>query len=122
MIAYWKSFVDQEQTPVVICDTNHKILYMNPVACKHYEDQGGESLVGKSLLACHPAEAAKVIDKILAWFGEDISHNRVHTFYSAKSNKDGYMVALRDEQGELIGYYEKQIYRTPDEEALYQMD
>ena len=35
---------------------------------------------------------------------------------------DGYMVALRDEQGGLIGYYEKHEYRNPETEAFYKFD
>ena len=107
---------------MVICDTQHKILYMNPFACKHYETRGGAGLVGKSLLDCHNAASITAIQKILDWFQEDPSHNRVHTFYNPNTKKDGYMVALRAESGELIGYYEKQIFRTPDPEPLYRMD
>jgi hypothetical protein len=35
-----------------------------------------------------------------------------NTFYNEKQNKDVYMVALRDDTGELIGYYEKHEYRN----------
>ena len=33
-------------------------------------------------------------------------------FYNEKQNKDVYMVVLRDDTGELIGYYEKHEYRN----------
>ena len=39
-----------------------------------------------------------------------------------KENKDVYMVALRDEGGTLIGYYEKHEYRNRETKELYQMD
>ena len=50
---------------------------------------------------------------------ENTEHNRVYTFYNEKENKDVYMVALRDEDGTLIGYYEKHEYRTLETEKLY---
>ena len=32
--AYFKSIVDQDICAVVICDTQHRIIYMNPSAVK----------------------------------------------------------------------------------------
>lgn len=50
---------------------------------------------------------------------ESKEHNRMYTFYNEKENKDVYMVALRDEQGELIGYYEKHEYRNREQGEPY---
>ena len=36
-----------------------------------------------------------------------------------KQKKDIYMVALRDENGQLIGYYEKHEYRNPEMAKMY---
>ena len=47
-----------------------------------------------------------------------MSTTRIHTFYNEKQAKDVYMVALRDEDGALIGY-EKHEYRARDEEPHY---
>ena len=47
-----------------------------------------------------------------SWFADSKEHNMIHTFYNEKQNKDVYMVALRDEDGELLGYYEKHEFRT----------
>ena len=92
---------------------------MNPVACEHYRKYGGEALVGKSLLACHNARSGQIIQKVLDWFSEDPSHNRVHSYWNEKQNKDVYIIALRDSAGALIGYYEKHEYRTRDMSQLY---
>ena len=54
-------------------------------------------------------------------FAADISHNRVYTFRNDEENKDVYMIALRDNGGELIGYYEKHEYRTRESAQLYDM-
>lgn len=116
---FFKSVLEQDTAPVVICDTNHMIVYMNPAACEHYRKYGGEALLGKSLLDCHNPRSGELIKKILAWFSEDVSHNRIHTFYNEKQNKDVYMIALRDDAEKLIGYYEKHEYRDRDMTPLY---
>lgn len=59
---------------------------------------------------------------MLAWFQESKSNNRVHTYYNEKENKDVYMIALRDDEGRLIGYYEQHAYRDRDPEPLYKLD
>ena len=49
----------------------------------------------------------------------DESHNIVYTFHNDKQNKDVYMVALRDSNKKLIGYYEKHEYRDRETADLY---
>ena len=121
MIQYLKSVLDQDTSPVVICDLQHTIVYMNPAACQRYAGFGGEKLLGQSLLRCHNGKSAELIARVLAWFAASPSNNRVHTFYNEKENKDVYMVALRDEQGALIGYYEKHDYRNRDMTPFYEL-
>lgn len=43
----------------------------------------------------------------------------IYTFRNEKENKDVYMVALRDEKNQLIGYYEKHEYRNVETAELY---
>lgn len=119
---YFKSLVDQDIAAVVLCDTEHKIIYMNPAACRQYSKYGGGTLLGKNLLDCHNRQSGEAIGRVLAWFQADPSHNRVHTFYNEKQHKDVYMVALRDDRGTLLGYYEKHEYRDRDMTPLYGMD
>ena len=116
---FFKSIIDQDQCAVVICNLEHEIIYMNPAAAKRYTRQGGAELVGKSLLDCHNARSNEIIKKVVAWFSESEDHNRIYTFHNEKENKDVYMVALRDESGTLIGYYEKHEYRDRETEELY---
>lgn len=117
----FKSFVDQEDTSVVICSTDHTIIYMNPAAVKNYAKRGGAKLMGKCLLDCHNEKSAEAIKKVVNWFAESSEHNRVFTFHNEKQNKDVYMIALRDENGKLIGYYEKHIFRDRDKSECYKM-
>ena len=76
-------------------------------------------MVGKSLLDCHNAASREMIQKVLDWFEESRSHNRIYTFRNEQENKDVYMVALRDDDGRLIGYYEKHEYRAVETDSLY---
>ena len=75
--------------------------------------------MGQSLLECHNAQSVEQIEKVMAWFGESTDNNSIYTFRNEKENKDVYMVALRDEDGTLIGYYEKHEYRDGETAALY---
>jgi len=43
----FKAVVDAEDAPVVICDTEHQIVYMNPTAMKRYEKWGGGRTCGQ---------------------------------------------------------------------------
>ncbi len=111
-----KSVLDQDTAPVVICDLDDVIVYMNPSAIEHYH----KDLTGKSVKDCHPPKANEMIDKVVAWFRESVDHNIMYTFRNDKENKDVYMVALRDDDGTLIGYYEKHEYRNRETVGLYQ--
>lgn len=62
---HFKSIIDEDHCAVVICDLDHKIIYMNPAACGRYGNRGG------------------------------------------------------NEQGELIGYYEKHEYRNRETQEMY---
>lgn len=121
MNAYFKSIVDQDNTAIVICDLNHTIIYMNPAAIKNYEGRGAESLLGKSLFDCHAPGSNKSIQEVVDWFAEDPANNRVHINFNKSQNKDLYMIALRDNQGKLIGYFEKHEFRTKDNTPFYDM-
>lgn len=116
---YFKSVLDQDRAPVVLCDLNHMVLYMNPAAGERYARQGGMALVGTSLLDCHSPKANEMIERVVEWFGADRRNNLIYTSRNDKENKDVYMVALRDEDGALIGYYEKHEYRDRETSKRY---
>ncbi len=120
--AFLKSVIDSDLAPVVICDLEHIIVYMNPSAISHYEKWGGNSLLGKSLLDCHNSVSVDKINRVVDWFKRDKNNNRIFTFHNEKENKDVYMIALRDEKNNLIGYYEKHEYRNKETTTLYGMN
>ena len=110
-----KSVLDQDTAPVVVCDIDDIIVYMNPSAITRYH----KNLTGNSIKDCHPPKANEMIDKVVAWFRESKDNNIIYTYHNEKENKDVYMVALRDDDGILIGYYEKHEYRNKEIVGLY---
>ena len=116
---FFKSIIDQDRCAVVICNLEHEIIYMNPAAAARYANRGGAGLIGSNLLDCHNAHSGEMIKKVILWFSENPAHNIIYTFHNEKENKDVYMVALRDEDGTLIGYYEKHEYRDVEKDELY---
>ncbi len=116
---FFKSITDQNPCPVVICNVEHEIIYMNPAAVVRYAKRGGAALVGQSILVCHNPHSGELIKNVVAWFQESAEHNILYTYHNDRENKDVYMVALRDEDEALIGYYEKHEYRDAEKSAPY---
>lgn len=112
----FKSILDRDLAPVVVCDMDDIVVYMNPSAIERYH----KDLTGKSIKACHPPKANEMIEKVIAWFYESVDNNIMYTYHNEDENKDVYMVALRDDEGTLIGYYEKHEYRNKETTGLYQ--
>lgn len=111
----FKSILEQDTAPIVVCDLDDIIVYMNPTAIKQYR----KDLTGRSIKDCHPADANEKIDKVVEWFKKSKENNIIYTYHNEKENKDVYMVALRDDDGTLIGYYEKHEYRNKESAELY---
>ncbi len=120
--AMFKSVIEQDDASVVICDTEHIVVYMNKAAILHYGKRGGENIVGHSIFDCHNDESRRLIEKVVGWFAKSCDNNKVHTFYNPKQNKDVYMIALRDDVGKHIGDYEKHEFRDRDTSAFYAID
>ena len=56
--------LDSLTEPVLVGDTDHKVVYMNRAAAEHYT--GGRSLMGTSLLDCHNEKSGKIMIEVLA--------------------------------------------------------
>lgn len=115
---FFKSVIDADKAPVVICDLEHTVLYMNPSAVVHAKTD----ITGKNIKSCHNADSCEKIDRVVDWFKKSKDNNTVYISHKEKDNRDVYMVALRDEKGELIGYYEKHAYRNKETSELYKME
>ncbi len=111
---FFKSIIDSDTAPIVICNISHEIIYMNPTAIQRYAKRDGTELIGRSLLDCHNADSNEKIRAVVSWFEKSEKNNRIFTFRNEKENKDVYMIALRDDSGSLIGYYEKHEHRNSE--------
>lgn len=112
----FKSILEQDTAPIVVCDLKHTIVYMNPSAKEQYH----KDLTGSNLKDCHNAKSNERIDKVVSWFGESHHNNIIYTYHNEKENKDVYMVALRDDDKALIGYYEKHEHRNRETRTKYE--
>ena len=123
MSVFFKSVIDSDEQPVVICDTEHTIVYMNPEAVRRYEKRGGAKLVGRSIFDCHNAHSAEIIRSVSDRFAESSDLNKIFTYHKDWNGADSdiYMVALRNENGEYIGYYEKHESRIHDVSKTFEV-
>ncbi len=115
----FKALCDVDSAPIVICNLEHTIVYMNPVAVERYKKRGGADLVGRSILDCHNEKSGRIIKRVVEWFLKSKDNNIIYTFDNKKENKEIFMIALRDDDGNLIGYYEKHEYRNKCEMKIY---
>jgi len=50
---------------ITVCDPRGIIIEMNDRAIETFKEDGGESLIGKNLLECHPAQARALLEEML---------------------------------------------------------
>lgn len=50
---------------ITVCDTKGIVLYMNEKSQKTFEKDAGKSLLGKSLLDCHPGASRQKLEHLL---------------------------------------------------------
>lgn len=117
---YFKGIIEIDDAAIIICNLEHTIIYMNKYARDLYSKKNKE-LLGSNLLDCHNDDSKNKIKMVVEWFLKDKNNNIVHTFYNEKQNKDGYMFAIRNDEGKLIGYYEKHEYRNIDNSKFYDL-
>jgi transcriptional regulator with PAS, ATPase and Fis domain len=58
-------WMDELPIAITVCDTESKILAMNKKSQKTFEKWGGESLIGESLMPCHPVHAQQKIEELM---------------------------------------------------------
>ena len=110
-----KAVIDADLAPIVVCDLQHTVVYMNPASIERY----GRNLTGKNIKGCHNEDSAKRIERVVNWFKQNTTNNIIYTGRNDAENKDVYMVALRSDTGELLGYYEKHEFRNAETQRPY---
>lgn len=97
--------LDSIPYPILFVDCDHIIRYMNNTAKHHYyTERGYTDLIGKSLFECHNQHSK---EKIIEAFEKIKNHgNEIYIGVSVK-NQRMYINPVRNEAGELIGYFER---------------
>ena len=90
----------------VFVDTAHVIRYMNKAAVERYK--GTAARVGASIFACHKEESKQIILDVVEAFKEGEDEKMI---FNSEDHRT-FMRAVRDRDGNLIGYYER--FEPPD--------
>jgi DUF438 domain-containing protein len=99
------AILESLKDPLLFVDTDHIIRYMNRAAIQHYE--GGESLIGRSLLDCHNDQSQRVILEVLT----ALCAGEQERLITENEGQRIFMRAVRDVDGHVVGYYER--YEPP---------
>ena len=59
-------WVERLPCAVTVCDRRYRILYLNTRSAEVNAADGGKDLIGRNLLDCHPAEAARKLRRVMA--------------------------------------------------------
>jgi hypothetical protein len=59
------SWLDQVKIAFTYCSEDGEILYMNRVSAETFAADGGEKLLGKNALDCHPEQAKQKLQELL---------------------------------------------------------
>lgn len=99
-----RAILDGLPGPVVFADTDHVIRYMNGAGAAQYQKSGGYDLLGQSVMDCHNEHSCRIIREVFARM-RDAGVDEVEIY--RRPGKIVYMTAVRDEDGNLLGYYER---------------
>ena len=104
-IKLFQAFMNSMKNRYMFVDNNHIIQYMNKPALEQYE--GGAKLLGTSIFDCHNEESNKMIKEIYAKMQNGLEEEMI----TDNEKYRIYMRAVRDDEGNLLGYYER--YEPP---------
>ena len=102
MFAY---ILDSVPYRIVFVDTDHIIRYLNKEAKHHYYDvRGYDDLEGKSIFLCHSEKSKEML---IAAVEKLKNHGNEIYLGVSVYNERKYINPVRNEKGELIGYFER---------------
>ncbi len=98
------SILNSIQTEIVFCDVNHKVLFINDYAKEKYKDSNLK--IGDSIFSCHKnGNSHKIIKESFSKL--ENGENKVFLYKSEKTGSDAYLIAIRDRNRDLLGYWEQ---------------
>ena len=103
---FYQNLLNSLKNPIVFADCNHVIQYMNKAAIEQYKE--GKALIRQSIFDCHNEESNAIIRDVY----EKMLHEGLDEKMITNNSKHRiYMRAVRDENHQLMGYYER--YEPP---------
>jgi len=120
MLEFFKGVIDSEDGPIVICNLDYRIVYVNVAADRYYAKANG--LTSKLLASLMDEETMSKVVMSVEWFKEDKDNNKVFMLHDNCNNFDMYILAIRNAAGELIGFYGRREDRNPDSGKEFDLD
>ena len=105
-----KGILDAYPYEVVFVDRTHTVRWMNQTALRRY---GQRVIIGNSLFNCHNESTKPKIENFLK--RADEGENEMFETYNRKTGEREFFVPVRDEEGKVIGYFERhEVPWTPE--------
>lgn len=98
-----RALLNSIKDPIVFVDNDHIIRFLNDAGIINYAKWGGAELIGKSIFDCHNDTSCAMIREIFT----AMQNGEQERIISKKETKRIYMRAVRDEDGLLLGYFER---------------
>lgn len=119
---FYERCIESYESPLVICELDYKVIYMNDAAAKSYAKFGGKKLIGKSFSLVVDEEWLSQLNACIEWFKEGKNNNKVFSSHKDTENEDVYICAIRNDDLTLAGYCVRHICREPEKGAPYDID
>lgn len=107
-----QAILDSIHHRIVFVDNDHIIRYLNRKAREwFYEKRGYADLIGKSIFACHKPASRERLQELY----HRLQQGEEEVFVKITAQKEkASMVAVRDTQGRLLGYFERFEFLAPE--------
>jgi DUF438 domain-containing protein len=102
-----EAILDSIEYPIIFVDTDFIIKYLNKRAREeYYEKRKIKNLIGKEIYHCHPPQAKEALRKAFKELTET-GDNELFLYESQKVKSKLYLRAVRNKEGQLIGFYQR---------------
>ena len=103
-----------------MCNLDYRVIYENPAAMRYYAPV--TPITGKLLETLMDEEMMSKVRMSVEWFKEDKKNSKVFAFHDKSNNMDMYILAIRDIDGNLMGFYGRREDRNPDPGKEFDLD
>lgn len=102
-----EAVLDSIEYPIIFIDTDNIIRYLNKRARdEYYVRRKIRNLIGKEVFHCHPPYAKETLRKAIDDLTES-GDDELYLYESHKVKSKLYLRAVRNKDGELIGFYQR---------------